>query len=162
MGRTVLNSLRKVALRSKEGKKIIKEFNEKYGTDIAGRKVEKTIINSKTILFIDGKPLIVVVEDILIPTLINVYVFNKIPSITVDMGAVPFICNGADVMIPGIRDSTLPLRKDLTTVILDENHRKPIAVGITIIDLINLQGKGKAIKNLHYVGDIVWNAIKGL
>ena len=162
MRRNSLGLLSRVALRSKDGKKILKEFNKKYGTEITGKNIEKATINGRTIYFIDEKPLILEADCVFIPTLIYTSIFNRLPSITIDMGAIPFLCKGADVMIPGIRDAPLPLRKDVTTIILDESHKKPIAVGITIMNLLNLQGKGKAIRNLHYVGDKVWRAIKEL
>ena len=43
--------------------------------------------------------------------------------------------------------------------IREENHHKPLAVGITLMDAEEMltSQKGKAIKSLHYIGDKVWN-----
>ena len=42
---------------------------------------------------------------------------------------------------------------------MDENHDKPLAVVIPLHDaagIIALE-KGKAAKNMHYIGDELWN-----
>jgi predicted ribosome-associated RNA-binding protein Tma20 len=46
--------------------------------------------------------------------------------------------------------------------IMDEKYRKHIAVGVTLTALKALGGKGKVVRNLHYVGDKVWKWIKAL
>lgn len=154
-----MNPLRKAALRSKYAKEILREYNEKYDADISGKKIEKAVLDNQSLYLIDGKPLILIVDGVMVPTLVNTEMLKRIPTITVDMGAVPYICNGADIMIPGIRNASLPIESEVTVVIVDERHHKPIAVGITILELKDLQEKGKAIKNLHYVGDKIWKKL---
>ena len=136
-----MNPLRKVALRSKYVKEILREYNEKYDEEFSGRRIEKVIIDNQTLFLIDGNPLILIVDGMMVPTLVNTTVLKKIPMITVDMGAVPYICNGADIMIPGIRNASLPIESGVIVVIADERHHKPIAVGITILELKDLKEK---------------------
>jgi PUA domain protein len=83
----------------------------------------------------------------------------KTKDIIVDMGAVKFIVNGADVMRPGIQEIDPDIKKDDIVVIKDVNNKKPLVVGIAMDDAENLeqQKEGKSVINIHYVGDAVWN-----
>ena len=46
--------------------------------------------------------------------------------------------------------------------VVDENHGKPLAVGIALFagEEIRNMASGKVIKNLHYVGDKIWTVNK--
>ncbi len=79
--------------------------------------------------------------------------------ITVDMGAVPFVVNGADIMRPGIIDVTSDVKAGFPAVAVDESHGKPLAVVIPLYDAAGILAleKGKAAKSIHYVGDELWN-----
>ena len=79
--------------------------------------------------------------------------------VQVDMGAVPYVCNGANTMSAGINDVSPEVVKGQYVWIREENHHKPLAVGITLMDAEEMltSQKGKAIKSLHYIGDKVWN-----
>tara|TARA_B100001029_G_scaffold44561_1_gene35061 strand:+ start:6172 stop:6672 length:501 start_codon:yes stop_codon:yes gene_type:complete len=79
--------------------------------------------------------------------------------VQVDMGAVPFVCNGANTMAAGINDVSPEIVKDQYVWIREENHHKPLAIGLALMDaeeMLNSE-KGKAIKSLHYIGDKIWN-----
>ena len=67
--------------------------------------------------------------------------------------------NGADVMAPGIVDADEDIKEGDVVFVVDENHKKPICVGIALMDGKSMKesDKGRAIKNLHYVGDKIWN-----
>jgi PUA domain protein len=79
--------------------------------------------------------------------------------IVVDMGAVPFLVKGADVMRPGIVSLTDDVKAGCPAVVIDERHGKPLAVAIAHFDAqaMREQEKGKMGKTVHYVGDLVWN-----
>jgi len=83
----------------------------------------------------------------------------KLPTITVDMGAVPYVTNGADIMAPGITHVTNGLVVGDIVTIIDENYGKSLAVGELLFDSDNIKQteKGKVIKNLHYVNDSIWS-----
>ena len=77
---------------------------------------------------------------------------------TVDMGAINFVIKGADIMSPGIVDADKTIEPGETIIVIEEGHKKPLAIGISLIsgeEMIE-NDKGKAIKNLHYVGDPIW------
>lgn len=80
--------------------------------------------------------------------------------VTVDMGAVKFVTNGADVMGPGITEADDGISVGDMVWIRDEKNRVPLAVGVALRDTegIRSKEKGKAIQMLHYVGDKLWKA----
>ena len=78
--------------------------------------------------------------------------------VQVDMGAIPFVCNGANVMSAGINEASSEVVEGQYVWIREENHHKPLAVGKALLssdDMLTLD-KGKAIQALHYIGDKVW------
>jgi malignant T-cell-amplified sequence len=100
-------------------------------------------------------------EKYIVPFLGDVSILTRFPSVTVDMGAVRFVCNGAKVTRPGITafDS---FKKGDIVVIRDEVHSKPLAVGIALIDghKAVAEQKGYVIQTLHYISDKIWEAHK--
>ena len=80
--------------------------------------------------------------------------------LTVDMGAVPYVINGADIMAPGITDGDLALKKDSLAWVRDENNSQPLAIVRLLKDMEEIlnERKGKAATNLHYVGDKLWTS----
>jgi PUA domain protein len=78
--------------------------------------------------------------------------------VTVDMGAVRFVTNGADVMGPGIVDADPAIKPGDVVWVREERHGKPLAVGIALADgaVLKTKPKGKQIKSLHFVGDRIW------
>ena len=80
-------------------------------------------------------------------------------TVVVDMGAVRFVTNGADIMSPGIVEADDTIVPGDLVVIVDVNNKKPLAIGESLItgpEMVE-SSKGKAIKSLHYVGDEIWN-----
>lgn len=100
-------------------------------------------------------------EKHIVPFLGDVSILTRFPSVTVDMGAVRFVCNGAKVTRPGIT-SFDSFRKGDIVVIKDEVHSKPLAVGIALIDgdKAAAEQKGYVIQTLHYISDKIWEAHK--
>ena len=74
------------------------------------------------------------------------------------MGAVGFVTNGADVMSPGIVDADPQIQPGDLIWIADETHNKPLGVGEALLtgEEMIANTKGKAIKNIHYIGDALW------
>jgi len=84
----------------------------------------------------------------------------SLKHVTVDMGAVSFISNGADCMGPGIVDAESSIRAGDLVWIRDVNNKIPLAIGISDRSAEELMGKGpgKAIRTIHFVGDKLWKA----
>ena len=78
--------------------------------------------------------------------------------VTVDMGAIKFVNNGADVMAPGIVEADPAIRPGDLVWVRDERNKVPLAVGEAIVpgDQMPRGPKGKAVKSLHHVGDPMW------
>jgi len=79
--------------------------------------------------------------------------------VTVDMGAVKFLANGADVMAPGIVEADPEIKIGDAVWVRDQNNKRPLLVGLALMDgPAMVAGKGgKAVKTIHYVGDKLWN-----
>ncbi|MGQ9582107.1 MAG: PUA domain-containing protein [Thermoplasmatota archaeon] len=78
--------------------------------------------------------------------------------VSVDEGAVRFICNGADVMGPGIVETDPGIRHGDMVWVRDARHRKPLAIGRALVgaDVMASRAPGKAVKTIHHVGDELW------
>jgi PUA domain protein len=111
------------------------------------------------LLIRDDEPLALVVGDAIAPTVRGLLAFPAtMRFVTVDMGAVPFVYNGADIMVPGIVDADPGIRPSDMVWVRDEKNLRPLAVGRALVDGPGMarQGKGKAIETLHHVGDDLW------
>ncbi|NLA99831.1 MAG: RNA-binding protein [Methanomicrobiales archaeon] len=115
---------------------------------------------SVEIYLVNKKPLLMGTEAWGFPTLRGL-IEHPISErrVVVDTGAVGFVANGADVMRPGIVSISPDVRVGRPVQVVEERHGKPLAVGIALFDAADMerQEKGKAIKNVHYVGDDLWN-----
>ncbi|MGI0027689.1 MAG: PUA domain-containing protein, partial [Nitrosopumilaceae archaeon] len=88
---------------------------------------------------------------------------EKFPKVVVDKGAIKFVCNGATVMRPGIKNYS-DFNKDQIICIVEESHNKFLAVGRALVSSKELETmtKGEVVKNLHYISDEFWETAKGI
>ena len=93
-----------------------------------------------------------------VPFLSCVSLLEKFPSVTVDDGAIRFVCNGADVMRPGITHNDT-FDSD-SIVCVNESRKKYLAVGMSCMDGKSLSAAthGVAIKSIHYISDKYWES----
>jgi PUA domain protein len=129
-----------------------KEFlNKKDFVQIQQEPIKHIKVNKKPILFF--------YEDKPIPLLKILLQEQILKKIIVDMGAVRFLCNGADVMRPGVVEIDDDIEKGEIVAVIDEKNKTPLVVGKTMYDSKEMQQKndGRIIKNLHYIGDALWN-----
>ncbi len=112
-----------------------------------------------TIILEEGEPVLLLHQDRWFPTLQTLNKKNPLKKITVDMGAIPYVCAGADVMRPGIKAIEDGIEKDSPVAVIDEKYGKLLAVGISLFgsEEMRKMERGKVIKNLHYAGDWIWN-----
>ncbi|MHA1865621.1 MAG: DUF1947 domain-containing protein [Candidatus Heimdallarchaeaceae archaeon] len=82
-----------------------------------------------------------------------------ISSAVVDIGAIKFILNGADVMAPGVDSFGSGIKEGDFITIKEEKAKSIIAVGLSLINSEDFDKgkKGKIIKNLHSLKDEYWN-----
>ena len=112
-----------------------------------------------SIYLIDGEIYFFRHEGIIYPSLRSIIVEN-LPTVIVDMGAIPYICKGADVMAPGIKEMPLNFNEGDIVVVRDIKHRKALAIGKALKSTLQIESSktGKVILNLHYVGDKIWQS----
>ncbi len=158
----IMEILKRHALRKSD----LKELKENL-QKIIGNEVEKLFIKGaelveteKGLLYAENKVILAFkIKETILPSLraLNDDIVH-LPSITVDMGAVPFVTKGADIMAPGITKITPGLNKGSFVTIIDENFGKSLAIGELLFDSDEITDikKGKVIKNLHYVNDDIW------
>ena len=79
--------------------------------------------------------------------------------VQVDMGAVPFLRNGANVMAAGINGTDEIIVSGDLVWVRDEIHQRPLAIGEALLDGAAMVAttRGKAVKTLHYIGDSIWH-----
>jgi PUA-domain protein len=154
-------------LKEKEVKKLFLDFSQKLKVDAErffGPKPRVEVNENEVaeILIVDGKPLLARSDEALFPTLAFKEVFPFLPKIVVDMGAIPYVCKGADVMAPGVVSIEGDFKENDLLLIVDERHGKPLMIGVALFNsqaMKNLK-QGKIVKNIHHVGDRFWNALK--
>jgi PUA-domain protein len=151
-------------LKDRDAKPLIEELNKIPGLEQLSRKsrVETETVKSSEVIFVDGLPVAFKREEQFVPVLTNNSALEKMPRVTVDMGAVPHVVGGADIMAPGIRKVEGSFHEKGLVVIVDEKHGKFLSIGRSLLTSDALAGtkKGKVITNIHYVGDPVWETIK--
>ncbi len=112
------------------------------------------------IYLVDKEPLLIEKDGILFPSLRGALA-RPFPErrVVVDMGAISYVVNGADIMRPGIKSVSPDVIAGRPVQIVDERHGKPLALGVALFDAEDLIGqeKGKVVKTFHHVGDEIWN-----
>lgn len=99
--------------------------------------------------------------DLVIPHLTQHDLLNHFASVQVDMNAVKFVCNGANIMRPGITDFTTFNESEIVLV-KDQTHKKELAVCISLVDDVNgrKMERGVVLNNIHHIGDVYWETKK--
>jgi len=155
-------------LKEKESKRFLLEVSKTLGTDIEqllGSKTRVEVNETETaeIFIFNGRPVLARSNGELFPTLSFEELFPIIPKIVVDMGAVPYVCKGADVMAPGVVAIKGEFKENDLLLVVDERHGKPLAVGAALFssEAMKTVTNGKTVKNLHYVSDKLWSYLRG-
>lgn len=154
-------------LKDSEVKNLLTEFNKEFKANLKDLvkdkpKVEMIKTQRNEIYALNRIPFLMRINGRLIPTLLFKEIFPFLPKIVVDMRAVSHICNGADVMAPGITEIEGNFERDNLVLVVDEHHRRPLAVGYALFssETMKKTKRGKTVKNLHYIGDRVWVLMK--
>lgn len=146
--------MKRTQLRSKD---ISKEV-EPYNLTISKKDQVELVEDTYKIILLNKKPAFFYYQEKIVPTLKLLQENNVLKKVTVDMGAVKFVINGADIMRPGIVEIEEGISKEDFVSVVDKNNKKPLAVGIALFsgEEMKNMASGKAIKNIHYVGDELW------
>ena len=150
-------------LRSKEVKAYHEEIERALGiipftTDDAVDLAESSEFN---VIFVNGEILAMVYDGKTFLTVRGLLKHRPQKKfVTVDMGAVPYVTNGADIMAPGIVDADADIQTGDMVWIRDVKNLVPLAVGVSLTSGEDLKkgGKGKVIMTIHNVGDKLWKS----
>lgn len=121
--------------------------------------VETAEAGELRLVLLKGKPVALFFGEEPFLTIQGLLMFQSAKRyVTVDMGAVKFLANGADVMAPGIVDADPDIKEGMPVWVRDQNNKRPLAVGIALVDAPQMvQGSGgKAVKTHHFIGDKIW------
>ncbi len=141
---------------------VLKLISNKWNQEIPRIKNLKShYINSDSQILIGDNLKILQLKNEFIPFLSDTELLKGFPNVTVDMGAVKFMCNGANVMRPGIKNYS-KFSKDDIVCIVEESQHKFLAVGKSLVNSSEMEEmtKGEVIKNLHYISDNFWEISK--
>jgi PUA-domain protein len=147
-------------LKGSESKKILKMIEPFLEDQKALRGLSLEVAETDhdfNLILLKGKPVFMMLEERPFFTVRGALEFApKRNIVVVDSGAVSFIVNGADVMAPGIVEADPEIVPGDPVVVVEERHRKPLAVGVAILPGSEMRGSGKAIRSVHHVGDDLW------
>jgi len=141
---------------------ILNQISKKWNRDLPKIKnIKVHYVDDNAQILVGANFKILRLEDEFIPFLSESELLESFPNVTVDMGAVKFMCNGANVMRPGIKNHTV-FSKDEIVCIVEESQHKFLAVGKSLIDSSEMEQmtKGEVLKNLHYISDKYWEISK--
>ena len=141
---------------------ILKEISLKWRQDMPKIKnLMSHYVDAESQILIGDSLKILRINDEYIPFLSEIKLLERFPNVVVDMGAVKFMCKGANLMRPGIKKFT-EFEKEKLVCIVEETHHKFLAVGKAMVSSSELEKmeKGEVIQNIHYISDKFWETGK--
>ena len=150
-------------MREKEIKALAGQLKTLFGIDTFTEKdaVDMAESSDFNLVFVNNVILAMVYQEKPFLTVRGILKYRpETCAVTVDMGAVPYVTNGADVMGPGITDADDNIKEGNLVWIRDVKNKAPLAIGVALRDASALKGKekGKAIHTIHNVGDKLWKS----
>jgi PUA domain protein len=157
----VLRIRNRQRLRRKEVEDLSESLGSAFGCAVFGPEepVDLAEAGAFRVLLVDGKAIGLLVGERSTLTVRGLIAYRATRRhVTVDMGAVPFVYNGADVMAPGIVEADPAISVGDLVWIRDERNRRPLAVGEAMMTGAEMAAseKGKSVRSIHHVGDDLW------
>lgn len=128
------------------------------------KNLQAYIIDSNKRLLVGNKIIAIqLASDLIIPHLAQHEILDYFASVEVDMNAVKFVCNGANIMRPGITNFAT-FKESQIVLVKDQTHKKELAVCISLVNDENARKmeKGVILNNVHHIGDIYWEMKKSI
>ena len=145
-----------------ETAQLLAQINLQWKIKLPKQKNVRTHQMDEKRIIITGKDITAVkIDDDILPFLGDTSMLEKFPYVIVDMGAIKFVCKGANVMRPGITKFS-DFEKGEIVCVIEESQHKFLAVGKAEMPSSKLgeTNKGEVIKNMHYISDIFWESKK--
>jgi PUA-domain protein len=164
-------------LKAKDIKQLVDILKQQFGESVVNQmltpkskveyiKIKKTteeLKEEEELYAIEGVVALWAQEGKYLP-LLSYLLKSTIPfkHVKVDVGAIKFVSNGADVMRPGITFIDPTIQIDDIVLIQDSVHGRTLAVGKALFNATEIQtmDKGKVIKTVHSLKDAVWEFSK--
>lgn len=143
---------------------ILEQINSQWNVKLSKQKnVRFHYITDNEIIITGTDITAIMIGNDILPFLNETTILKKFPNVVVDMGAIQFVCKGANIMRPGIKEFSDFKKGDIVCVI-EESQQKFLAVGIAKMssDELKEAKKGEVIKNIHYISDNFWEIGKEL
>lgn len=153
--------IKRYHLSKSEIKGLNEEITKQYNLPVFFDKKDNVVIleGDEKIVLKNDEPVFFYYGSLPVPTLKLLIKNNFLKKIVIDMRAIPFISNGADLMRPGIKSFEEGIKQNDFVSIVDEKNNVPIAVGIALYSSIDLRSmqSGKVAKNIHRPSDKIWS-----
>ncbi len=162
-----MSKMHKYRLSIREIRKLTQLIKQFFGVDF-DRKASWEAVKidrEREIYIVNGLPAFIRIGEELYPTVVCVERrMTLLPKVIVDMGAVPYIVNGADVMMPGVVRIEGSFKGGCIVAVSDEKYGRILAVARSLIssDVASEISTGRGFKNIHHVGDVFWKIMKNL
>jgi PUA domain protein len=160
-GSTTSKPRKRHRIRRKEARRIADEIESALGCNVFSDADSIDLASLKTmdIVYVNGQILAIIVGGSPFLSVRGLLEYGPCSRfVTVDMGAVKFVYNGADVMAPGVVDADASISQGDLAWVRDERNLQPLAVGIALMNGEEMvsENAGKALESLHHVGDSIW------
>ena len=145
-----------------ETSKILEQIKSQWKIELPKQKNIKTHdINEKGVIITGDGITAVKIGETILPFLDDTEVLEKFPYVKVDMGAIKFVCKGANVMRPGITKFSDFDNGEIVCVI-EESQNKFLDVGKAEMSSKEVEdaNRGEVIKNIQYISDDFWESKK--
>ena len=146
-----------------ESSQTLRDIASQWGTEPPKTKNLMVYHITDDALYIAGEDLKALkIGEKYVPFLTDTKILEKFPSIIVDMGAVKFVCNGANVMRPGITGFSGEFEAGQIVCITEESKNMFLAIGIASVPSSEARPmkKGQILENIHYVSDRYWDIVR--
>ncbi len=157
------------SLKTKEARLVLEQISRRLRIETESlidpkAKFEIAKTDLAEIYFVNGRPILYGIGGEILPTLFFEQLSGHLPNVVVDMGAVPYVCKGADVMAPGIVRFEGEFDKGDLVLIVDQKYGKMLALGEALYGVEEARNmeKGAVVKSVHFVGDKIWETAKTL
>ncbi len=148
-------------MRQKEIAALSSSIGSALGTEVfsASDTVDMAEAPGYEVVIVDGEVRAMVMQGVPFLTVRGLLRYSATKRyVTVDMGAVRFVANGADVMGPGVVDADPGIVEGDMVWVRDERNRRPLATGRALVpgEMMRSKPKGKVVESVHFVGDKLW------
>ena len=152
------------SLSKREVHDITGQISKSWPTNSVGaiKNLQAYIIDgNKRLLVGNNLVAIQLAPDLVIPHLTQHDLLDHFASVQVDMNAVKFVCNGANIMRPGITHFTT-FKESEIVLVKDQTHKKELAVCISLVNDVTgrKMERGVVLNNIHHIGDVYWETKK--